>query len=291
MQITKSTQSEQTSLLQLSNVTIRVGKNGLGPFSLQVARGERVAILGPSGAGKSSLLKLLSGQWQPTSGQSLFNGTNLGKWRLNDLSRQRAVLPQSSEIAFGLHSELVIGLGRVALMHDPKLAEIVEAAAALAQASHLLGRRFDTLSGGEQARVQLARIFAQLWDTQDGLILVDEPLSSLDPGLQLDLLDSLETYASARQHALVAILHDINQAMQGFNRLLLIKDGQLIADLPSSKAVLPALESLYGIKLSCLTDPQGSLVITPLRQSKFRVKAELEPALESAHSCAIYAQI
>ncbi|MDO8310377.1 MAG: hypothetical protein Q7T25_00410, partial [Sideroxyarcus sp.] len=103
------------------------------------------------------------------------------------------------------------------------------------------------------------------WDVQDGLILVDEPLAALDPGLQFDLLDSLDMYAAERRHAVVAILHDINHAIAGFERLLLLKDGQLVGDLPADAAAVPALEALYGVALSAMTNVQGDLVVTPLR--------------------------
>jgi iron complex transport system ATP-binding protein len=262
--------STHAGVMQLDSVGTSLGASYFGPFTLQVAPGERIAILGPSGAGKSSLLKLMSREWKPATGQVLFNGKALSSWSPPDLSHHRAVLPQVSDVAFGLQTDLVVGLGRVARIHDPKLTDIVEASATLAHAGHLLGRRFDTLSGGEQARVQLARVFAQLWDAHDGLILVDEPLAALDPGLQFDLLDSLDAYASDRNHALVAILHDINQAVLGFDRLLLVKDGTLVSDLPSSADVVPALESLYGLALSCVTDMQGSRVITPLRKAARR---------------------
>lgn len=212
----------------------------------------------------------MSSEWTPATGQVSFNGRPLADWSLQDLSRCRAVLPQSSDVAFGLETELVIGLGRVACAHDPRLADIVGQAAELAQAAHLLGRRFDTLSGGEQARVQLARVFAQLWDAHDGMILVDEPLAALDPGLQFDLLDSLDAYALERRHAVIAILHDINHAMLGFDRLLLVKAGKLVDDIPCSAAAVPALEVLYGIALSCVTNSQGDLVITPVRKSERR---------------------
>ena len=254
-------------MMQLDGVLIRLGSCSMGPFTLSVAAGERIAILGPSGAGKSSLQRLMSGEAKPAAGQVWFKGRPLAAWGLPELSRHRAVLPQSSDVAFGLLTELVLGLGRVARHHDPSLPDIVEAAATLAHAAHLLGRRFDTLSGGERARVQLARVFAQLWDVRDGLILVDEPLAALDPGLQCDLLDSLDAYAAVRNHALIAILHDINQALHGFDRLLLVKDGKLLGDLPASRQAVPALESLYGIPLGCVTDAQGALLVSPLRRS------------------------
>ena len=255
-------------LLQIDAASLRLGQQTFGAFCIQISAGERVAILGPSGAGKSTLLKLMSRECTPASGQIFFASRALGDWTLHDLSRCRAVLPQTSEVAFGLPVDLVIGLGRVARSYDPALVDIVKQAAQLTRASHLLTRRFDTLSGGEQARVQLARVFAQLWDVQDGLILVDEPLAALDPGLQFDLLDSLEFYAAERRHAVVAILHDINHAMSSFDRLLLLKDGQLVGDLPADAAAVPALEALYGLALSVVINMQGDLVVTPLRQSR-----------------------
>lgn len=260
-------------LLDLEQVILQKGRQLFGPFNLRVAAGERIAILGPSGAGKSSLLKLMASEWAPDSGHIHFMQQPLVSWRLAALSRRRAVLPQSSDVAFGLQTDLVIGLGRVARAHDPALAEIVAGAAELARAAHLLGRRLDTLSGGERARVHLARIFAQLWDVEQGLILVDEPLSALDPGLQLDLLDSLDDYARARGHAVVAILHDINQALQGFERLWLIKDGQLTHDLPATAAAVPALEDLYQLALASSLNSQGDLVVTPLRRARKRQAA------------------
>ena len=279
-------QASHYPLLQLQSIRLRLPANGggssggtrggtrggreFGPFTLQIAAGERIAILGPSGAGKSTLLKLMSREWQPNHGQIQLQGQKLADFSLKALSHKRAVLPQSCEVGFGLLTDLVIALGRVAREDDLDLAETVKASAEMAQASHLLGRCFDSLSGGERARVQLARIFAQLWDSRDGLILVDEPLAALDPGLQFMLLDGLEEFALARNHGVVAILHDINHAVQAFDRLLLVKDGQLVADLPSTVEAVPALESLYGIDLNTATDQQGSLVITPLRRSVSR---------------------
>ncbi len=248
-----------TPLLELSFATTQLGQQYFGPFNVRVAPGERIAILGPSGAGKSTLLKLMARELQPQAGQVTFAGWPLAQWPLADLALRRAVLPQGSNVAFGLQCALVIGLGRVARLIDPQLGQIVQEAAALAHAAHLLGRRLDTLSGGEQARVQLARIFAQMWDVKNGLILVDEPLAALDPGLQFDLLDSLQQFCAARGHAVVAILHDINHALLGFERLLLVRSGQLTADIPANADAVPALASLYGIALTTATKSDGDV--------------------------------
>jgi iron complex transport system ATP-binding protein len=254
------------SLLQLDAACVTLGASKFGPFHLFVGRGERVAILGPSGAGKSTLLKLMSRELGPTAGRVLFQRRGMRDWDLRELSMRRAVLPQASGVAFGFDCELVVGLGRAARDLDPQLDTIVMQAMALAHAGTLAGRRFDTLSGGEQARVHLARIFAQLWDVREGLILVDEPLAALDPGLQFELLDSIDRFAAQRGHAVVAILHDINHAMLEFDRLLLVKDGQLRHDIAADARALPALGALFGITLGSVVNEQGDLVVTPLRR-------------------------
>ncbi|MFD0928419.1 ATP-binding cassette domain-containing protein [Methylophilus glucosoxydans] len=250
-------------LLELQAVTLKLGGHVFGPFSMTVQPGERIAVLGPSGAGKSTLLKLLAREYLPSSGQVRLRERCLTTWSLVDLSRQRAILPQSHEVAFGLPVELVIGLGRVARMVDPDLNVIVRQAAELACARHLLPRRFDTLSGGEKARVHLARVFAQLWDIEQGLLLVDEPMAALDPGLQWQLMAAMDQFARQRGHAIFAILHDINQALQGFDRLVLIKDGRLIGDYPRRQIALSTLAALYEVNLVSAVTEQGQMLVAP----------------------------
>ncbi len=259
---------QSLSMLSLDRVTVKLGQRTFGPFSFAIQPGERVAVLGPSGAGKSTLLKLLARELSPASGHADFCQQPLQGWSLPDLSCRRAILPQSHEVAFGLPVDLVIGLGRVARMHDPSLAAIVQQAAEQACAAHLLGRRFDTLSGGEKARVQMARVFAQLWDVEQGLLLVDEPLAALDPGLQFSLMEAIYTFAAKRGHAILAILHDINQALQGFERLLFIKHGAMVGDYQTPHVTLPLLEALYDVSLACAVTEAGELIVAPSLQRK-----------------------
>lgn len=258
-----TTLSAVSELLAFEKVTVSLGQQSFGPFTLSIRPGEQVAILGPSGAGKSTLLKLLARELMSTSGQAHFDQRPFSDWSFADLSRRRAILPQSHEVAFGLPVELVIGLGRVARTYDPHLNSVVQQAAEQACAAHLLGRRFDTLSGGEKARVQMARVFAQLWDVEQGLLLVDEPLAALDPGLQFELMEAIYVFASQRGHAILAILHDINQALQGFERLILIKQGKLVGDYQTSHVSLALLEALYGVSLACATTVEGERIVAP----------------------------
>jgi iron complex transport system ATP-binding protein len=229
----------------------------IGPFDLSLRPGERIAVLGPSGAGKSTLVKLMAGERKADEGSVMLDGLDVARAPARDLAHRRAVLPQQHAVAFGMPVELVVALGRLAREPDPEQAHIVAAALEAAHASHLQGRRFDTLSGGEQARVQLARVMAQLWGAREGMVLVDEPLAALDPGLQFELLDALIGYAEQRAHALVAVLHDVNQALSHFDRLWLVSDGKLVADIASDRAAVPHLAALFGIGFDCVARPGG----------------------------------
>ena len=257
-------------LLELRAATVRVPGREFGPFDLRLAAGERVAILGPSGAGKSTLLKLMAGERSAAAGSVWLAGDALDGLPLARIARRRAVLPQSHAVAFGMAVELIVGLGRYAIEPDSQRARIVADALATAHAAHLVGRRFDTLSGGEQARVQLARVMAQLWDVRDALLLVDEPLAALDPGLQIDLLDAITGYAGERGHALVAIVHDLNQALTGFDRLWLVHDGQLVGDLRADRTALPRLADLFGVDLQWVGDDQHYAVAVRRRAAAGR---------------------
>lgn len=263
-------ESDAKPLLSMQDVRVSLQQAEFGPFNLRLQDGELVALLGPSGAGKSTLLKMMAGELQPRTGTIWFKQNLLKSWSLPRLSRMRAVLPQSHGIAFALPVDLVIGLGRVAYAADRQLDAIVRQAAKLANAGHLLGRRTDTLSGGELARVQMARVFAQLWDCERGLLLADEPLAALDPGLQLDLLAAMQDFASSRGHALVAVLHDVQQALSGFSRLLMLKDGKLNADLPAQPVPLGALEKLYDLYFATAKAADGSLLLAARRGAYIR---------------------
>lgn len=256
------------ALLQLQAASLQRAGTGFGPFDLTLRAGERVAVLGPSGAGKSTLLRLMAGELQPTAGEVLLHGRPLAHWPVAARARVRAVLPQSHAVAFGLPVRLVVSLGRLTCEPDPSQDRIVEHALQAAHASHLAARRFDTLSGGEQARVQLARVLAQLWDVEGGLLMVDEPLAALDPGLQFELMDALQDHARARGHALVAVLHDLNQALAGFDRLWLVDRGQLVGDLDADVTALAPLARLFGIGLQPMATPAGRLAVLATRQPR-----------------------
>jgi iron complex transport system ATP-binding protein len=111
--------------------------------------------------------------------------------------------------------------------------------------------------------VHLARVFAQLWDQHNGIMLIDEPLAALDPGLQIELLEAILTFCHKRSLTVIAILHDIQQAIEHFERLILIKDGKIMADLPSHPTPQRELEILYEMKLERFIRPGRKDLLIP----------------------------
>jgi iron complex transport system ATP-binding protein len=248
--------------VSLENNNAHTRTNTLGPFSVDIKSNQRIAILGPSGAGKSTLLQIMSGLHE-YFGDIQFLSKPIKRWGVHELACRRAFLPQQHETAFNLSVELIISLGRVAREHDPKLVQIIKESARAARVEHLLERSYQSLSGGEKARVHLARVFAQLWDQHNGIMLIDEPLTALDPGLQIELLSSILSFCQDRSHTLVAILHDIQQAIEHFERLILIKDGKIVADLPSESSPKAELELLYGMTLETISRPGRKDLLIP----------------------------
>jgi len=222
---------------------------------LNINVNERIAILGPSGSGKSSFLKLIANDLRPTQGSIFFHGKDLSQWTARDLSHHRAVLPQSAAINLELPVSLIVSLGRVSSIDQTQKNVITLECLRLSNASHLTHASYQVLSGGERARVQMARVFAQLWDVKDALLLLDEPFAALDPYLQIALLKNLDQFAAERRITVMAVLHDVNQALQFFDRGLFIKSGRIVKDDSLSKIPKESFEALYGNQfLELMTD-------------------------------------
>jgi iron complex transport system ATP-binding protein len=247
-----------TTLLSLLDLRLCMGARALGPITLRVEAGEQIALLGPGGAGKSTLLRLIAGDLAPSSGRLSLDGRPLAQWRAGELLGRRALLPQRQGLAFGLSVERVVALGRAARSEPAsRQRAIVREALTQAGAAHLAGLRLDSLSGAERAQVQLARVFAQAWETRAGLLLMDEGPAPL-PTSHLDsLMRAAGDFARQRGHALVAVLHDLDLAFRRFERLWLLKGGRMLADCDTLPATLPLLEQLYDTPLRLQLDDRG----------------------------------
>lgn len=240
-------------------------RSGIYIAELNVEKGERIAVLGPSGSGKSTFLKLLAKDIDPDLGEIYFLDKLMVDWSYQELSFYRAVLPQAQEIGFDFSVDLIVGLGCLNQKNISELEvkKLTKNSLSSAMASHLAGRPYMTLSGGEKARVQLARIFAQMWNMREGLLLVDEPFAALDPYLQIALLSNLCDFAKQRALTVIAILHDVNHALHYFDRVIFIKEGLMNFDQPMNKVNRIDLENLYGIKFLELKTNDGERYFFP----------------------------
>jgi len=241
--------------------------------SLAIAPGEVHALLGRNGAGKSTLLRLLAGELEPETGVVRLNGRPLADWTPRQRARQRAVLAQSESLRFAFTVEQVVALGRYASRgHGPETEHrIVRQALQLAEADDLAGRTYTTLSGGERARVQLARVMAQIWEAPDPeesllggcsrYLLLDEPTASLDLAHQHGCLRQVRRFAAGGVGVLV-VLHDPNLAMRYADRTTLLEDGRIIGQGPTRELLTrPLLERTYGVEIEVLERAEGRVPV------------------------------
>ncbi len=195
----------------------------IGGVSVALEPGTITAICGPNGAGKSTLLEALAGLLVPDEGEALLNGESLRNLPVRDRARRLGYLPQAHEIAWDVPVRSLVELGR--MPHGDRLAGPVDAALEALDIEHLAERRAQSLSGGETARVLLARVFAG----EPQWILADEPLAALDIGHQLALLRHLRA-AAAKGAGVVLVLHDLAHAMNHADRVVVLDEGRLVAD-------------------------------------------------------------
>jgi len=240
-------------------------KQILDNISLSLEAGSINTIIGENGAGKSSLLKVISGDISAYTGQVLFNGKPLTTQSLNEFSRSLAVLPQFSVLSFPFLCKEVVALGRTphasGLTADNK---IVDACLKLVGMSDFFNQSYIHLSGGEKQRIQLARVFAQIWRAEDTnmprLLILDEPCQSLDLSHQIALMKSLQTLATSGVTILM-VLHDISLAARYSDNLIALKQGRLMFEgAPSTELNEAKIEALLDVKGNLLKDDNGSIL-------------------------------
>ncbi len=241
----------------------RSGRPLLAGVSLDVSPGQFHAVLGPNGAGKSTLLKLLAGDLPASSGTISLDGRALPDWPLRELASRRAVLPQQESLRFGFTARDVVALGRLpcAGLGAEGDTQVIDLALQAAGVAHLADRRYPELSGGERARVQFARVLAQVWDgdadaaAPPRYLLLDEPTASLDLAHQYDCLRQARAFAR-RGGGVLAVLHDPNQVMAFADRVSLLREGRIIACGPPLEVLsATTLSALYGINVQRVTTP------------------------------------
>ncbi|MGF0316196.1 heme ABC transporter ATP-binding protein [Nocardia fluminea] len=255
-----------TVTLRATGLTVQRGaRSVLEEVDFQVAAGEIVALVGPNGAGKSSLLAALAGELEPSAGAVKLEGHALSHWTPADMARRRAVLPQSHAVGFPFTAREVVAMGRAPWLHTAAADNddaLISAALAATDVTHLATRVFPSLSGGERARVALARVLAQ--DT--ATLLLDEPTAALDLGHQEAVLRLAATRA-AEGAAVVVVVHDLGVAAAYADRVTVLDAGRVAADGPPREILTrELLTRVYHHPVDVFDHPStGAQLVLPER--------------------------
>ncbi len=256
--------SETAVAYRVEGVSVTLGETRvLRDVSLEVAHGRVLALVGPNGAGKSTLLAVLCGDRKPHAGTVEFDGRPLRDWAPGELARRRAVLTQENQVAFAFSAHDVVAMGREPWRGRAEDADDEAAVAdALAQADveHLEWRTFPSLSGGEKARVSLARVLAQ----RTPAVLLDEPTAALDLRHQEDVMRVARALA-LQGVAVVVVLHDLSLAAAYADDVALLDKGRLAAYGSPREVFTPErVEAVYGVAVHVIDGPSG-LIVVPQR--------------------------
>ncbi|MFJ6566844.1 heme ABC transporter ATP-binding protein [Streptomyces sp. NPDC091292] len=248
------------------SLTVRLGtRTVLRGVDVAARAGEVLALIGPNGAGKSTLLSALGADLAPADGTVHIAGRAAGDWTAAELALRRAVLPQSAALSFPFPVEDVVRMGRAPWAGTPREDEddpAVRAAMAATEVTGFADRPFPALSGGERARVALARVLAQ----RAPLLLLDEPTAALDLRHQELVLRICRERAAAGD-AVVVVLHDLGLAAAYADRVAVLHDGEIAADGPPAEVFTDeSLSTVYGHRIEILPHPRtGALLIVPER--------------------------
>lgn len=239
------------------------GTTVLDGVTLDVRAGEVLALVGPNGAGKSTLLRVLSGELKPTRGEVRLGERAIGRIPHLELAQLRSVLTQENGVSFPFRVIEVVSMGRApwarTIEGRDDIAAVSEALKA-ADVAHLANRRYTNLSGGERARVSLARVLAQRAQT----IMLDEPTASLDLKHQEDVMKVARRLADEGR-AVVVVLHDLSLASAYADRLALVSGGTLEAlGSPAEVLTEQRVERVYGLPVQ-LHLVGGRPVVVPVR--------------------------
>jgi len=249
-------------LLRADAVTVQLGGAVVvDRASLTLRAGELVALVGPNGAGKTTLMRALAGLL-PASGNIEINGRQLETLGQRERARAIAYLPQGHVFHWPMHVAAVVTLGRHPHADpfsrtSPADRDAVTRALQATATEVFAGRRVTTLSGGERARVALARALA----TEAPMLFADEPTASLDPRHQLVVMDLLRRAVRAGG-AVLAILHDLTLAARFADRVMVMDGGRIVADGRPEDALSPAqIAKVFGVDAINVDTGEGFIPI------------------------------
>ena len=247
------------TVLEIDNLSVATGERLLvDSVSFSVTPGQVLSIIGPNGAGKTTLLRAITGDVS-AQGALYFNQRPLADWPAQEKALNLAVLTQNNPLSFAFTVEEVVSLGRgphsTGTAIDRQVC--VEAMAAL-DVAHLAQRLYPSLSGGEQQRTQLARVMAQIWRAENDthrLLLLDEPVTSLDLGHQRQLMQAIRRFADSGV-AVLMVVHDISLAAAYSDQVLALNKGKRVAlGTPGAVVTEALIGDLFGTDFRVIAHP------------------------------------
>lgn len=248
-------------MLNAHNITVKIGqKTILHNVNFRARAGALTAIVGPNGSGKTTLLKALTGE-HPHGGEIDIDGTNLAALPPAQLASLRAVLPQQTRLAFPFNVLEVVRMGLSAGIHGA-CHELPPKALQRVGLAGFDARFYHELSGGEQQRVQLARVLVQVWQpVRDGVprwLFLDEPVSALDIGHQLQVMTLAADFATAGG-GVIAVMHDLNLTAMFAHSVALMDGGKITAQgSPAAVLTNDALSRAYACPVRINTAPTNT---------------------------------
>ncbi|GGE83015.1 ABC transporter ATP-binding protein [Sphingomonas prati] len=253
------------SVLAADRIGLTLGGNRvLDDVSYAFRRGRVTALLGPNGAGKSTLLSCLAALRVPDQGAASLDGVDVQAIERRARARAIGLLPQAADVHWDIDVATLVALGR--LPHRGRWGATAADDAAVARAlaatdmTALAGRGVERLSGGERGRALLARVLAG----EPDWLLADEPLASLDPAHQIDVLDRLRSVAAAGG-GVVLVLHDLHLAARIADDAVLMRGGRVVAAGPADDVLTaPLIAETYGVAVEIGVTPAGQRFILPI---------------------------
>jgi iron complex transport system ATP-binding protein len=253
-----------SAALTLDDVSVSLGGRVIvSSASVTLEKGNLVALIGPNGAGKTTLLKAMAGLL-PSQGRITLDGAEIASLSRRDRAQRVAYLPQGHQVHWPLTARDVVALGRFPhgladpARLTPDHARAIDAAMTRTETTAFADRPIMALSGGERARVMLARVLA----VEAPVLLADEPTASLDPRHQITVMNDLK--AESRRGALVvAVTHDIALASRLADTIVLMNEGRVVAQgTPDEVLTDAALADVYGVR-AARQSIDGEHLVTP----------------------------
>lgn len=258
--------------LQANQLSWQAGRTPIvQDVSLEVAAGEFLGIIGPNGSGKSSLMALLAGIRPPASGDIRLDGQPILRFSRREVAQRVALVAQQADTAERITARQAVELGRTPYLGplSPWSSAdnvIVDTALMAVDMADKADRIWQTLSGGERQRLHIGRALAQ----QPDILLLDEPTNHLDIGHQISLLDLVHHKTRTEGLAVVAALHDLNQAMMFCDRLMVMNKGRVVAvGVPEEILTSSMIAEVFHATASIETHEDGGRFICyrrPMRQ-------------------------